>query len=216
MIHYNQKEIAELPNLTRRALINGIGGVKPLNLLGTISEDGQYNLAVFNSIVHIGSSPPMLGFVLRPTTVERHSYENMLSTRKFTVNQVNTSIFKSAHQTAANYVRSVSEFEESGLSPELLESFSAPFVKESKIKLACAYRNEYFIEENGCRLIIADILDIYAEEGIIDNNGFVNHDQANTAGAIGLDAYVGIELLDRLSYARPNQNTESILKDGTS
>jgi flavin reductase (DIM6/NTAB) family NADH-FMN oxidoreductase RutF len=216
MIHYSQQDIIDLPSLKRRSLINGIGGVKSLNLLGSVSEQGQYNLGVFNSIVHIGSNPPMLGFILRPTTVERHSYENMLSTKEFTVNQVNTSIYRQAHQTAANYDRGISEFEETGLNPEIMKTSKAPFVKESKIKLACMYKNEYFIEENGCRLIIADILHIYADDHIIQENGFVNHEHAETAGCIGLDAYVALSLLDRLDYARPNQETKSILKDGTS
>jgi len=205
-----------MPSLKRRALINGIGGVKPLNLIGSISKEGKYNLAVFNSIVHIGSNPPMLGFILRPTTVERHSYGNMLANDYFTVNQVSTSIYIEAHQTAANYSDDISEFEEAGLNTEFIKPYETPFVAESKIKLACKYKNEYFIEENGCRLIIGEILDIYSDEDIIAENGFVNHETAETAGAIGLDAYVGINLLDRLSYARPHQKSESILKDGTS
>lgn len=216
MIQYSQEDILNLPKLKRAALINGITGVKPLNLIGTISDKGDYNLAVFNSVVHIGSSPPMLGFVLRPTTVERHTYQNMLSNREFSVNQVNTSIYKPAHQTSASYEQTVSEFVETGLTPELYDGFKVPFVKESKIKLACRYKNEYKIEENGCRLIIAEILQIYAEDGVIENNGFVNLEKSETAGAIGLDAYVGINILDRLDYARPGQEAKSILNNGTS
>jgi len=215
MIHYNQQQLSELPKLNRAALINGIGGVKSLNLIGSISESGQHNLAVFNSVIHIGSNPPLLGFTLRPTTVERHTYDNLLSTKVFTLNQVNTSIYEQAHQTSAKYDRDVSEFVAVGLSAEIIAPHSAPFVKESHIKMACAYKNEYFIKENGCRLIIAEILDIYAEDGIIGKNGFVNLEQAKSAGAIGLDAYVGLSLLDRLDYARPNQPTKSILNDGT-
>lgn len=216
MFHLDLEKIKALPNLEKRALINGIGGVKPLNLIGSISKEGHHNLALFNSVIHIGSSPPMLGFILRPTTVERHSYENMLSEGFFSVNQVNTSIYKEAHQSSAKYDRLTSEFKATGLTPEIIEPYSVPFVKESKLKLACIYRNEYFIEENGCRLIIAEILDIYAEDGIINEDGFVNLEKADSAGAIGLDAYVGISLLDRLDYARPNQPTKSMLKDGTS
>jgi len=216
MIHYNQKQISELPKLKRAALINGIGGVKPLNLIGSISETGHHNLAVFNSVIHIGSNPPLLGFILRPTTVERHTYDNMLATNVFTVNQVNTSMYKQAHQTAASYSRGASEFEAVGLTPEIIKPYQVPFVNESHIKLACSYRNEYFIQENACRLIIAEILDIYTEKNIIDNQGFVNLAKADTAGAIGLDGYVSLNLLDRLDYARPNQTPKSILNDGTS
>jgi flavin reductase (DIM6/NTAB) family NADH-FMN oxidoreductase RutF len=215
MIHFSVQDISKLTKLKRAALINGISGIKPLNLIGSISEKGEHNLAVFNSVTHIGSNPPLLGFILRPTTVERHTYENMLAMRVFTINQVSTSIYKEAHQTSANYSKEVSEFEAVGLTPQIISPHKAPFVKESNIKVACAYRNEYFIKENGCRHIIAEILDIYAEEKIISENGFVNLEQAEAVGAIGLDAYVSLNLLDRLDYARPDQPIKSILKDGT-
>lgn len=216
MVHYNKQQLSELPKMKRAALINGIGGVKSLNLIGSISESGQHNLAIFNSVIHIGSNPPLFGFTLRPTTVERHTYDNILSSKNFSLNQVSTSIYEQAHQTSASYDRDTSEFEAVGLTPEIISPYSSPFVKESKIKLACAYKNEYFIKENGCRLIIAEILDIYMEEGIVDDSGFVYLDKAETAGAIGLDGYVALNLLDRLDYARPNQKAKSLLNNGTS
>jgi flavin reductase (DIM6/NTAB) family NADH-FMN oxidoreductase RutF len=216
MIHFSKKQISELPKLKRGALMNGIGGVKPLNLIGSISENGHQNLAVFNSIVHIGSNPPLIGFILRPTTVERHTYKNILTTKVFSVNQVNNSMFEKAHQTAASYDRGISEFDAVGLTAEKIDPHKIPFVKESKVKFACAYKNEYFIEENGCRLIIAEVLDIYSDNNIIEDNGFVNLEQAEATGAIGLDAYVSLKLLDRLDFARPNVSLKSLLKDGTS
>lgn len=215
MLHFSKNDILELPKLKRTALINGIGGVKSLNLIGSISSSGQHNLAVFNSFIHIGSNPPLLGFIMRPTTVERHTYDNMLSNKFFTVNQVNKAIYEQAHQTAASYDRETSEFEAVGLNPEIIKPYKVPFVKDSKIKLACAYKNEYYIEENGCRLIIAEIFDIYADKDFIADNGFVDLEKAKCVGAIGLDAYVSLSLLDRLDYARPNQPTNSLLNDGT-
>lgn len=70
-------EIMRLPSRYRANLINKVSGFKPANLIGTKSKSGQTNLAVFNSVVHIGANPPYLGFILRPTTVERHTYENI-------------------------------------------------------------------------------------------------------------------------------------------
>lgn len=216
MIHFSQKDLKGLPKPKRAAIINGVGGVKPLNLIGSISETSAHNLAVFNSVVHIGSDPPLLGFILRPTTVERHTYQNMMANKKFTLNQVSTSIFREAHQTAASYDKAISEFKAAGLTPQIIEPHEVPFVKESFIKMACIYKNEYLIKENGCRLIIAEILDIYDEQNIIDESGFVNLEKAETVGAIGLDGYVGLHILDRLDYARPEMPTKSLWTDGTS
>ena len=77
MHYFSKAEIAELNNRYRNNLINCISGYKSANLIGTISKTGITNLAVFNSIVHLGSNPALLGFILRPTTVPRHSFSNM-------------------------------------------------------------------------------------------------------------------------------------------
>ena len=82
------EELMALPNRYKGVLLNKVSGVKPGNLIGTRSESGINNLAVFNSVVHIGANPPYLGFILRPTTVERHTYENIKETGYYT-NQPN-------------------------------------------------------------------------------------------------------------------------------
>ena len=66
--------------------------------------------AIFNSIIHIGSNPPMLGFILRPLTVPRHTYTNFKENDYFTVNQVHKDDIEKAHQTAAKYDTEISEF----------------------------------------------------------------------------------------------------------
>ena len=211
MPHYTKDDIIQLPSLERMHLINSSGGIKSANLIGTISDNGHTNLAVFNSVIHLGSNPPMLSFMLRPTTVSRHTYNN-LKNSDFTVNHIHTDFIDKAHQTSAKYEEEVSEFKEVGLTEAYLEDFKAPFVKESKIKMGCSYVNEYFIEEHQCRLIIGQIEHLLAEDDIIEKDGFLDLSKANSAGIIGLDGYVNTQLLDRYVYARPNQELNSLKK----
>lgn len=56
-----------------------------------------------------------MGFIQRPASVERHTFENIQNTSFFTINSVSEDIHKQAHQTAARYDRSESEFEEVSL-----------------------------------------------------------------------------------------------------
>ena len=211
MPHYTKDDIIQLPSLERMHLINSSGGIKSANLIGTISDNGHTNLAVFNSVIHLGSNPPMLSFMLRPTTVSRHTYNN-LKNSDFSVNHIHTDFIDKAHQTSAKYEEEVSEFKEVGLTEAYLEDFKAPFVKESKIKMGCSYVNEYFIEEHQCRLIIGQIEHLLAEDDIIEKDGFLDLSKANSAGIIGLDGYVNTQLLDRYVYARPNQELNSLKK----
>lgn len=202
MIYYNRKSLSELSSRKRAQLINSIGGIKSANLIGSISKTGQTNLAIFNSVMHIGSKPPLLGFILRPTTVERNTYDNILKTNTFTINHIKPDMIAQAHQTSAKYDKSISEFEAVDLEQEFLNDCKAPFVKASHVKIACQYQNEYFIEENGCRLIIGQITDVYFDENHQHKDGFLDLTKAESVGCIGTDAYVKTTLLKRFEYAK--------------
>jgi flavin reductase (DIM6/NTAB) family NADH-FMN oxidoreductase RutF len=210
MTHFSKQDIIDLPSLERMHLVNTCGGLKSANLIGSISKTGVTNLAVFNSVIHLGSNPPMLSFMLRPTTVERDSFNNFKENHQFTVNHIHESFVDKAHQTSAKYDSEVSEFDEVGLTQEFINGFEAPFVKESKIKMGCKYINEYFIKENGCRLIIGEIQHLLVEDGIQDKDGFLDLAKANSAGIIGLDGYVKTNLIERYAYARPNQKLKPL------
>ena len=132
---FSYDDLMQLPSRYRGRLLNKISGLKPANLIGTKSKNGQPNLAIFNSVVHIGANPPYLGFILRPTTVERHTYENIKETGLYTINQISAQIHKKAHQTSAKYERGVSEFASVGLTEWYQQDFNAPYVAESHIKI---------------------------------------------------------------------------------
>lgn len=211
MTHYAEEDMANLSSRFKANMINSSTGYKPCNLIATKSEKGVTNLGIFNSVVHIGSNPPLLGFILRPLTVPRHTYSNFKATKHFTVNQVSKSMITAAHQTSARYSEMESEFLATGLEEEYLNGFEAPYVKESSIKLGCTYVNEYEITENGCLLIIGKIEQIYFPENIQHKDGWLQLDKADSVTNIGLDGYSLPKLIDRLSYAKPNTVPTSLL-----
>lgn len=208
--HFSKKELAHLPSRYKAHLINSCTGYKSANLLGTKSGNGTTNLAIFNSVVHIGSNPPMLGFILRPLTIKRDTYTNFKETGFFTVNQVHKDIIKEAHHTAASYGDDVSEFSKTDLTESYLDGFSAPYVSQSAIKIGCSYVNEYELKENGCLLIIGAIEHIYVPEDVLHEDGWVQLDKAQTVAAIGLDGYALPNLLKRFAYAKPDKETEAL------
>lgn len=199
----NLQDILELPKYSRINLINTISGPRSGNLIGTTSTDGIYNLAIFNTVTHIGASPPLLGFIMRPLTVERHTYDNIKATGFYTINPINTSIYKAAHQTSAKYTSDISEFEAVGLQPEMIHNFKAPFVKESTYGIAMSYKEEYPIKSNGTVLIIGQIEHIILPQNGLTDDYSLNHDELDTVAIGGLDTYYQTSLLDRLKYARP-------------
>ncbi len=210
MLHISHVDLKDMASRYRANLINSCTGYKSCNLLGTVSPSGNSNLAIFNSIIHIGSNPAMLGFVLRPLTVKRDTYANFKETGSFTVNQVHSEIIAKAHHTAAKYPAGISEFSKAGLTEEYRDDFSAPYVKESQIKLGCDYINEYPLAENGCLLVIGAIKHIYLPKEVLHEDGWVQLDKAQTVSANGLDGYALPKLLDRFAYPQPDQETQSL------
>ena len=204
MKHFSNSAFDQLDKLYRINLINSCTGYKSANLIATKSKDGTENVAIFSSVIHLGSNPPLLGFILRPTTVPRNTYDNLKKTGFFTVNHVHKGNVKDAHHSSAKYVGSISEFDKTQLVSEYKEDFFAPFVTDSPVQIACEYVNDYFIEENECLLVIGKIKHVFCKEAMLLDDGFIQLDKGDTLAINGLDGYALPSLLQREAYARPN------------
>ena len=121
-IQITASDLIQMEQRKRAHLINSVGGFKSVCLIGTVDLIGQTNLAIFSSIVHIGANPPLISFIMRPDSVERHTLANILETGSYTINHLNTSIYKQAHQTSARYPKELSEFDATGLNQSGLKS----------------------------------------------------------------------------------------------
>ena len=206
MIHFSRTDIDKMDKIFRLNLINSCTGFKSANLLGTKSLNGVSNVAVFSSITHLGSNPPLIGFILRPTTVPRDTYRNIKDTGVFTVNHINSDIIEDAHHTSAKYPDEVSEFTKTDLQEEFLGDFSAPFVKGAKIRLGCTFLNEYEIKENDTLLLVSQVDHLYvADQEILQTDGWLKLQNADTVTINGLDGYAKTALIDRYPYARPKK-----------
>jgi len=203
MHHFTQSAINEMQHIYKINLINSCSGYKSANLIGTKSLDGTSNVAVFSSITHIGSNPALLGFFLRPTTVIRNTYENIKETGYFTINPIHESILKDAHHTSAKYHKSISEFDVTSLEEEFKNNYDVPFVKDAPIQIGMQYVEEYDIKVNQTILLIGEIKDLFIQDSLIEQDGFVNLSNGNVACINGLDGYAIPKLKTRLDYQRP-------------
>ena len=201
-LHFD--DLMNMEQRKRANLINSIGGFKSVCLIGTTNNENQNNLAIFNSIVHIGANPPLIGFFVRPDSVERHTLANILNTEYYTINHINETIYKQAHQTAARYEKEISEFEATQLTAEYKDDFKAPFVQESFIQLGVQLKEKITIQSNQTILLIGEIKLINYPSDCMENDGFINLEKAQTITCSGLDSYYKTTKIARLSYAKPN------------
>ena len=205
MQYFNLDDIQGFSKLYRLNLINSITGYKSANMIGTRSNSGKENVAIFSSITHLGSNPALLHFTLRPNTVPRDTYKNIKENMVFTVNHVSLTQIEQAHHTSAKYDENISEFDQTSLEPEYKMDWHAPFVKGAPIALGCRYLNEYDIKENGCVLIIAAIEHIFVEDKLLQKDGWVKLESGEVVAINGLDGYALPQLQKRMEYARPNE-----------
>lgn len=195
--------LMEMEQRKRAQLINSVGGFKSVCLIGTTDKEGQTNLAIFSSIVHIGANPPLISFIIRPDSVERHTLSNILETGVYTINHINRDIYRQAHQTSARYPKTVSEFDVTGLTKEFKEDWLAPFVQESAVQLAVEYKERIDLAINNTILLIGQINRVYFPEDCLSEDGYLDIEKSGTITCSGLDSYHTTGRLERLPYAKP-------------
>ena len=204
-MQYDKKEIDALDRVMRLKIINSVTGIKPGNLIGTINKSKNTNLAVFSSIIHLGSNPSLLGFISRPTTDDvGHTLNNIIQTGYYTINHIHSEFVKKAHYTSAKFPSNVSEFSACQLSEEYINGFKAPFVKESTFKIGMRFKEVIDIKANGTVLVIGEI-----EQLIFPDNAFVDGDidleASGGVGISGLNTYYALKKIESYPYAKLNE-----------
>ncbi|NQY07381.1 MAG: flavin reductase [Flavobacteriaceae bacterium] len=198
----SNKDILDLDRITRLKLINSITGIKPANLIGTIHDDGTTNLAIFSSVVHLGSHPPLLGFIARPSSKSSgHTLKNITANGFYTINHVLSDFKKKAHYTSAKFERTISEFDSCSLTEEYIDDFKAPFVKESTVKIGLQLKEVIPISINNTSLVIGEIELLITPDSIIQN-GDVDLEKLGSIGVSGLNSYYNLRKIARYPYVR--------------
>jgi flavin reductase (DIM6/NTAB) family NADH-FMN oxidoreductase RutF len=204
-MHFTRDQINDLEKIKKINLINSCSGYKSANLIGTISKEGITNVAVFSSVTHLGSNPPTLGFILRPTTVPRDTYKNILESGVFTINHIFEDIIEDAHHTSAKYEEAISEFDITALEDEYHNDCIAPFVKGSPVQMEMKFIEEYHIKSNNVIHIISEIKNLYVKDDILNDDGFLDLAKGKVAAINGLDAYAIANVNTRFNYQRPKK-----------
>ena len=202
-MHINKEDLHNTERIKRLNIVNGLSGIKPANLIGTISTNQETNLAIFSSVIHLGSNPALLGFISRPSTeIRRHTLENILETKIYTINHVHESFVEQAHYTSARFEKAQSEFDICNLTEEYLPNFEAPFVKESRLKIGMQLLECLPIKANNTVMVIGEIQHVIAPDGAISENGHIDYGLLGSVGLSGLNSYYRVEKMTSFPYAR--------------
>ena len=141
----------------------------PVLVVGTYDAEGKPNVmtAAWGGICC--SSPPCVAIALRKAT---YTYGNIVQQGAFTIN-----IPSEKHARCADYFGIVSgkktdKFDVSGLTPVKSTLVNAPYIEEFPFALECKLIHQ--IEIGLHTQFIGEILDIKAEEGVLDEKGMLD------------------------------------------
>ncbi len=205
ILHFDT--IHQLPSRYRAELIHQLIGIKSAVLIGSGSKGlANENLAVFNSLIHIGANPPLYGIIFRPIHVRRDTYNNIMNTRQYTINFMQHEFAEKVHQTSASYPEDQSEFAPIHLTPEYKDCSDAPFVLEATVKVAMTLEEVIPIKSNHTVLIVGKIQYMEFPDDLVDEHGGFNHEKARLLYSSGLlTYYLAGEKTGAFPYAEPDQ-----------
>jgi len=201
--HFSFDRLDKMERFFRANFINSLTGFKSPVLIGTVSANGEENLAIFNNIVHLGANPALIGFVNRPREAAPHTLSNIEATGVYTMNHVAIDFLAQAHQTSAKYPKGVSEFDKTGLTSEKREHCVAPFVAESPVKFALQLKEVVPVRFNHTFFVIGAITNIYLDTSVLEEDGCLDLQKAGIVTSLGVNGYYTVNRSAKLGYATP-------------
>ena len=207
-MHYKKEDIENLDRITRLKIINSVTGIKPANLIGTIDKEKRSNLAIFSSVIHLGSNPALIGFISRPQTDEvGHTFTNIMETGYYTINHIHPEFIKNAHYTSGKFSKEISEFQRCGLTEEYFKDFDAPFVKESTFKMGLRFKEKIDITLNNTILVIGEIIELSMPDTVLENDD-IDLQATSAVGISGLNSYYSLNKIEQFPFVRINEVPE--------
>jgi len=199
---YTDADISSMEKRYRTNFINTISGPRTVFLVSTLHESGKSNVAIFNSIIHLGADPPLLGLISRPDSVERHTLENIRRAGEFTLSSVSASWLKQAHQTSARYPREVSEYSAAGLKESWKKGIPVPFVEGAPLHIFLKSKSIIDIPLNGTYMIVGQIQLVDISDTYADLEGRLKGFGDSAVLSHGLDTYGIFHEKVQLPYAK--------------
>jgi flavin reductase (DIM6/NTAB) family NADH-FMN oxidoreductase RutF len=211
MVNFTKEDFAGWDRFYRGNFINSLSGFKSASLIGTISNDGLPNVAIFSNIVHIGANPALIGFVNRPLEAAPHTLTNIRINGQYTINHIHPGIIEAAHQTSAKYPLEENEFDATGLTTLYRPGTLAPYVAESKVQYAMELVEIVPITHNDTFFVIGAVQEVYLHDAsIVEEDGYISLENAGTITSLGVDGYYLTEKIGRYKYAKPGIATRKI------
>lgn len=142
---------------------------KPAAVIGTYDKDGKPNIMTAAWIGICNSNPLSIAVSMRPAT---YSYASVTASGAFTVNIPSADLARYVDYAGRFSGKDVDKFKETGLTPQRAEFVNAPFIKEFPLVIECELTGYHDLGSH--RQFIGKVIDVKADEDILDAEGRVN------------------------------------------
>jgi len=141
----------------------------PVWVVGTYDREGRPNAmtAAWGGICC--SQPPCLAVSLRKAT---YTYGNIVARKAFTINVPSEAYARQADYFGMVSGKNVDKFAAAGLTPIRSSIVDAPYIEEFPLVVEC--RLLHSIEIGLHTQFVGEILDVKAEDSVIDEKGYVD------------------------------------------
>lgn len=167
---------------------------EPAVVIGSYDKEGKPNMMTAAWVGICNSNPLSIAVSMRPAT---YSYGNVTDSKSFTVNIPSSQMLKYVRYVGQFSGRDVDKFKETGLTPIKAEFVNAPYVKEFPIVIECELTE--FHDLGSHRQFIGKIIDVKADEAILNTQGDVDVNLLNPLIYAGGNYYETGRMINKLS-----------------
>ena len=140
--------------------------------------------------------PPKTYISVRP---KRHSYNIIKESGEFVLNLTPTSLVRAADYCGMYTGAKVDKFEKCKLTPVPVEEVAAPLIDECPVSLCC--RVSDVVPLGSHDMFLADILAVYVNEDLMDENGKLHLDRADLCAYAHGDYYALGKMLGHFGFS---------------
>lgn len=181
---------------------------KPALVIGSYDKEGKPNIMTAAWVGICNSDPLSISVSMRPAT---YSYWNVTESKAFTVNIPSSELVKYVNYAGRVSGRDVDKFKETGLTPVQGEFVNAPYVKEFPIVIECELTE--FHDLGSHRQFIGKVIDVKADEAILNAEDHVNVDLLNPLIYVGRGYHETGQFIPELDYSIDEIDGEPFVPD---
>jgi flavin reductase (DIM6/NTAB) family NADH-FMN oxidoreductase RutF len=167
---------------------------RPIAWVGTVNEDGSYNLAPFSFFNAFSATPPIVGVGIAPHEhkPEKDTLANLRRTGELSISLPTTALIEAVAETSGDYAYGQDEFVLAGLTAIPGEKVAAPRVAEVPVSMECSVWEIKQLGDAGSTLVLAEVKLLHIQDTLLNEFGTVDSYRFDALSRLGGISYGAI------------------------